>query len=127
MMSVLNQQSQAIQVANQLISLSNSLMQIYEALVVLDAAWTDNSLATVINALGTVLLNADGSTGTADVSPVTTHPIDPTKYPTLTRTLSATQITQLKTVLDNIVTYVNGSAVSATATARAILNSAVGG
>jgi hypothetical protein len=122
-----NPQTQAIAVINQLENLAIQLMIIYQQMVVLDQAWTDNSMANIINALGTVVLNADGSTGAADGTPNTAHPIDPTKYPSLSRTLSATQVTQLKTILDNIVTYVNGSAVSATASARAILNSAFGG
>jgi hypothetical protein len=122
-----NPQTQAIAVINQLENLAIQLMAIYQQMVVLDAAWVDNSMANTINALGTVVLNADGSTGAADGTPNTAHPIDPNKYPSLSRTLSATQITQLKTILDNIVTYVNGSAVSATASARAILNSAFGG
>lgn len=120
-------QSQAIQIANQLINLSNQLMQIYTQMVVLDAAWTDNGVANVLNALGTVPLNADGSTGTADGAPNVAHPISPALYPALQHTLSANQVTQLKTVLDNVVTYVNGSAVTATASARGVLNSAVGG
>lgn len=122
-----NPQTQAIAVINQLENLAIQLMSIYQQMVVLDAAWVDNSMANTINALGTVALNADGSTGAVDATPNTAHPIDPNKYPSLSRTLSATQITQLKTILDNIVTYVNGSAVSATASARAILNSAFGG
>ncbi len=121
------QQTQAIAIANQLIGLSSALMSIYTQMVVLDAAWTDQGVANVLNAMGTVALNTDGSNGAVDGTPNVTHPLDPAKYPTLSRSLSANQITSLKTVLDNIVTYVNGSAVSATASARAILNTTVGG
>ncbi len=126
-MTVANPQTQAIQIANQLTGLSSQLMAIYTQMVILDAAWTDQGIANVLNAMGTVVLNTDGSTGTVDVSPNVTHPLDPAKYPSLTRSLSSNQITSLKTILDNIVTYVNGSAVSATASARAILNTSVGG
>jgi hypothetical protein len=122
-----NPQTQAIAVINQLENLAIALMSIFQQMVVLDAAWVDNSMANTINALGTVVPNADGSTGGIDATPNTAHPINPLLYPSLSRTLSATQITQLKTILDNIVTYVNGSAVSATPSARAILNSAFGG
>ena len=120
-------QTQAIAVINQLENIAIQLMAVYQQMVVIDAAWTDNAMANTINALGTVTLNADGSTGAVDATPNTAHPIDPNKYPSLSRTLSAVQITQIKTTLDNVVTYVNGSAVSATASARAILNSASGG
>src|SRR6266849_2430563 len=126
-MTVANPQTQAIQIANQLTGLSSQLMAIYTQMVILDAAWTDQGIANVLNAMGTVVLNTDGSTGTVDVSPNVTHPLDPAKYPSLTRSLSSNQITSLKTILDNIVTYVNGSAVSATASARAISNTSVGG
>lgn len=121
------QQTQSIQIANQLIGLSSQLMSIYTQMVVLDAAWTDNGTANVLNAMGTVALNTDGSLGAVDGAANTAHPLDPAKYPTLSRSLSSVQITQMKTVLDNIVTYVNGSAVSATASARAILNNSTGG
>lgn len=122
-----NQQTQAIQTANQLVSLSSQLLAIYTQMVVLDAAWTDQGTANVLNAMGTVALNTDGSTGAADGAANVAHPLDPAKYPALSRSLSANQIAQLKTVLDNIVTYTNGSAVTATPSARAILNSSVGG
>lgn len=123
----LNQQTQSIQVANTIIGLSAQLLAIYQQIVILDAAWTDNGVANVLNALGTVALNVDGSTGAVDGSANVTHPINPALFPSLSRTLSATQITSLKTILDNVVTYVNGGAVSATASARSILNSASGG
>jgi len=126
-MAAATQQTQAIAVANQLIGLSTALISIYQQMVVLDAAWTDQGTANVLNAMGTVALNTDGSTGTADVTPNVTHPLSPALYSNLSRSLSANQITSLKTILDNIVTYVNGSAVSATASARSILNTTVGG
>jgi hypothetical protein len=119
----MNPQTQAIGTANQLISLAVQLMAIYQQMVVIDAAWTDNSMANTMNALATAVLNADGSVGAVDGTPNTAHPITNIS---LQRSMSATQITQLKTVLDNIVTYVNGGAVSATASARGILNSASG-
>lgn len=121
------QQSQAIQIANQLISLSAQLIAIYQQMVILDAAWTDDGTATVLANLATVALNADGSLGASDGAPNTAHPINPTTYPALARAVSSTQITQLKTILDGIVNYVGGQAVTTQAGARAILNAAVGG
>lgn len=120
-------QTQTIQTANSLISLAGQLLSIYQQMVIIDAAWTDNGEANILNALGTVTLAPDGSTGSADATPNVAHPISPTLFPSLSRSLSANQITSIKTVLDSIVTLVNGSAVSAQAGARGILNSAVGG
>jgi hypothetical protein len=77
--------------------------------------------------MSTVKVNADGSLGTADATPNANNPIDPAKYPGMTRAMSSTQITQMKTVLDGIVSYINGQALAANPGARAILNAAVGG
>jgi hypothetical protein len=127
MAKVVNQQTQAIQIANNLIGLSQSLISIYQQMVVLDAAWTDTGAATVLANMGTVVLNTDGSTGAVDGAPNVAHPINPTLYPTMNRAISSNQIAQLKTILDGIVAYVGGSAVTTQAGARAILNIAVGG
>jgi len=125
---VASPQTQAIQAANSLIAVSQQLIQLYQTMVALDAAWTDQAVATTLAAMGTVALNSDGTSGSADGSPNTAHPLDPTKYPALSHLLSSTQIGQLKTILDNgIVNYVGGQAVSTQAGARAILNAAVGG
>jgi hypothetical protein len=121
-------QTQAIQVANSLIAVSQQLIQLYQTMVALDAAWTDQAVATTLAAMGTVALKADGTAGTVDGSPNAANPLDPTKYPALAHLLSSTQIGQLKTILDNgIVNYIGGQAVSTQASARAILNAAVGG
>jgi hypothetical protein len=121
------QQSQAIQVANNFCANAAAILAAYQEIIALDAAWTDNGVANVLNALATAALNADGTLGTADGSPNNAHPIDTRLYPTLQHTMSSNAIASLKTVIDNIVTYVNGSAVSATPSARAILNGGTGG
>lgn len=120
-------QSQAIQTANQIMSLSQQLLGIYQQMVILDAAWTDDAVATTIAAMATTALNADGSPGTADGSPNVAHPINLATYPTLSRAVSSNQIGQAKTIMDGIVAYVGGSAVSTQAGARAILNAVTGG
>lgn len=121
--------TQAIAVANVLINNANALMQIYNSQVVLDAQWTDDSVATTLADMTTAPLNTDGTQNTAspDGSPNSAHPISALVYPLLSRPLTSVQIAQLKTILDAVVTLVNGSAVSAQTGARAILNSAVGG
>lgn len=120
-------QTQAIQTANSLIALAQQLMSIYQQMVILDAAWTDDAVAGTLAALATTALNADGSAGAADGSPNVAHPINTTTFPALSRAISSNQIGQLKTILDGIVNYVGGSAVSTQASARPILNVAVGG
>lgn len=120
-------QSQALQVANQLMSLSQQLLGIYQQMVILDAAWSDDAAATVIAAMATTALNADGSAGTADATPNAAHPINLVTYPTLSRAVSSTQIAQAKTIMDGIVAYVGGQAVSTQVGARAILNAVTGG
>jgi hypothetical protein len=120
-------QSQAIQVANQLMSLSQQLLQIYQQMLVLDAAWTDDVVATTIAAMTTTVLNADGSLGAADGAPNVAHPISLTVYPTLSRAASSNQIAQAKTIMDGIVSYVGGQAVTTQVGARAILNAVSGG
>lgn len=120
-------QTQAIQVANALVSASQQLMALYQLMVTIDQQWTDDAVATTLAAMTTAALNADGSVGANDGSPNTSHPISPTTYPTMTRALSSTQFAQIKTILDGIVNYVGGSAVSTQVGARAIINFAVGG
>lgn len=120
--------TQSLAVANALISNAQALMTIYNSQVILDAQWTDDSVATYLAAMTTAPLNTDGTQSiTADGSPNSAHPIMASAYPLLSRPLSSTQLSQLKTILDAVVTLVNGSAVSAQTGARGILNFAVGG
>jgi hypothetical protein len=117
-------QTQAIQVADQLIQLSQDLMAVYNQMVVLDAAWTDQAVATTLAAMQTSSLNADGSIGAVDGTPNVAHPIS---VGGMTRSISSNQVAQLKTILDGVVAYINGTAVTTQASARPILNVAVGG
>jgi hypothetical protein len=119
-----NPQTQAIQVANALISAAQQLMGLFNTMSTLDAQWTDQSTATILANMQTALVNADGSLAAADATPTAGHALTAV---TLSRAISANQITQIKTILDAVVTLVNGSAVSAQTGARAILNVAVGG
>lgn len=117
-------QTQAAQVANGLISAAQQLMNVYQAMVQLDAQWTDQGVATILANMATGVQNTDGSVGAADGSPNVAHPITSAL---LSRSISSTQIGQLKTILDGLVTYINGSAVTTQASARPILNVAIGG
>lgn len=120
-------QSQAIQTANSIMSLAQQLLGIYQQMVILDAAWTDDAVATTIAAMTTTALGADGAPGAADGSPNIAHPISLTAYPAFSRAVSSNQIGQAKTIMDGIVAYVGGSAVTTQAAARGILNAVTGG
>lgn len=120
-------QTQALQTINQMVSLGQQLLTIYQQMVIIDAAWTDDAMATTIAALKTATLAADGSIGAVDGSPNIAHPISPVDYPSLGRALSSNQVGQIKTILDGIVAYVGGQAVSTQASARGILNFTAGG
>ena len=120
-------QSQAIEGVNGGIGSAQQLMNLYVQLVHLKEIWQDVNVGQTISAMSTIKLNADGSLGAADTTPNAGNPIDTNKYPTLSRALSSTQIAQMKTILDGIVDYIEGRAVSAQPGARAILNTAIGG
>lgn len=120
-------QSQAIQTANTIMGLASQLLNIYQQMVIIDAAWTDDAVAVTVAAMATTALNADGSSGAADGTPNVAHPINLATYPSLSRAVSSNQIGQAKTILDGIVNYVGGSAVTTQASARPILNAVTGG
>jgi len=121
-----NPQTQAIGIINRLLSLAVQLKGISDEMIALDGVWTDNNIGAVINAMGTVGLNTDGSLGSADATPNNAHPLSPTLYPAIQRSLSANQVTSIKTILDTIPTLIGGSSVPAQTGARGILNAAVG-
>ena len=119
--------SQAIQVMNGLIQAAQQFMQSYNQLVTLQQQWTDNNVGATLALLTTAALNADGTIGANDGSPNSAHPISPTAYPSALRAVTATQVSQAKTILDGFVTYINGQAVTTQVGAHAILNAMVGG
>lgn len=120
-------QSQAIVNVNTIINLASQLLTLSSAIAAVNNAWLDDGTANVINAMGTVTLNTDGTLGTADLTANVTHPFNVVTYPTLLRAISANQVASLLTVLNNIPTYVAGTAVAATPGVRGILNAAIGG
>lgn len=122
-----NQNSQSIQVANNVMNLASQMMSLYQQIVVLDASWTDVGAAAVFAAMGTTTLNADGTPGANDGTANAAHPINLGTYPTLKLAVSSNQLAQAKTILDGLVAYVGGSAVTTQAGARAILNAVIGG
>lgn len=121
------EQSQAIGVANGIIAAAQQLQAFYTSMTTLNQQWTDDAVANTLNALATAAQNTDGSLGTADTTPNTAHPIDTRVVTTLSRAISANEIASLLTIMQNVLTYVNGSAVSATSGVRALLNNVTGG
>lgn len=121
-------QSQAIEVANNLLAYAQEVMTLYANLKLMDAQWTDDQVAGTLLNLNTVPYNLDGSLGTTnDPAPDQTHPINTANYPTLNRPVSVYHLTVAKTVLDGIVTYIEGGAVTQQPSARSFLNSVIGG
>jgi len=121
-------QSQAIYVANKLLSMAAQVMDLHNDIRELDLQWTDDNVANTLSNLHTVPVNLDGSLGTVNdgiIDP--THPINPTVYPTLSRPVSATQLGQVKTILDGLFAYIEGQAVATQVGAHAILNAVLNG
>jgi hypothetical protein len=119
--------SQGVKTANTILQLSQQMMSIYSQIVSMDAAWTDTGAATVIAAMATTAVNADGSSGASDGAPNVAHPINTVIYPQLTQSVSSTQLAQAKTILDGVRSYIEGQAVSTQIGARAILNAVING
>lgn len=123
------QQSQAIQNANTIISLSQQLLGLYNAITTLNNAWNDDASLGVIQHLATAAQGLDGSLGAADASPVNANPIDTrvAANSALGRAVSANTLTSALTQLNNIVSFINGNALGATAGVRSVLNQVTGG
>jgi hypothetical protein len=120
-------QSQAIGIANQLITAADTLIQLDYVISQINQQWTDVGTANILNAMGTVAQNVDGSMGATDGTANVAHPLNPATYGSLLRAVSANQLASMLTVLNNIPLYINGSAISATPGVRAILNAEAGG
>jgi hypothetical protein len=121
-------QSQAIACANNIVALAQQLMTIYAQIEAIDACWTDDAVANTLAQLHTVSVNLDGSLATTNDAVINTNnPMNPVLYPALTRPISVLQLTQVKTILDGMASYISGSAVSIQPGARAILDAATGG
>jgi len=120
-------QTQAIQNKNSIEQLCARLLQLTYDIQTVNSAYIDDASGNTLNAMATAPLNTDGTLGTADSTPNSTHAIDTRIYTAVQRATSAFSTVQALTVLNNIPLYVNGSSVSATTGVRAILNAATGG
>lgn len=121
-------QSIAIQTANAYLDIVDQILTIYSELRDLNAIAVDNNVAAVLGKMQTVAVNPDGSLATVeDAQIITANPISPRLYPTFNRPVSLTQLAQAKTILDGLIEYVEGRAVTTQIGARAILHAVHGG
>lgn len=121
------QQSQAIANANTVLSLSQQLLTLYNAIIAANNAWNDDASLTVLQNMGTVALNADGTLGTADGTPNNAHPLNIGTYTALSRAVSVNSLASALTQLNAVVAFVNGSQAGPTAGVRSVLNQVTGG
>lgn len=68
-------QQNAINLANSLLAVMGSLSNLKQQIDQIVSIYNAEQVNTVWSAMATAALNADGSLGAADASPVTTHPI----------------------------------------------------
>ncbi len=68
-------QENAINLANSLLAVMGSLSNIKQQIDQIVSIYNAEQVSTIWSAMATAALNADGSLGAADASPVTTHPI----------------------------------------------------
>ncbi len=122
-----NQQTQAIANANQVIALAQQLVGLYNSINQLNNSWNDDLSLTTLQNMATCAQNPDGTLGAADASPVSSHPINTNTYTTLSRPISANSLASILTQLNNINSFINGNALSATPGVRSVLDSVVGG
>jgi hypothetical protein len=120
-------QTQTLQNINTIVSLAQQLLSLYLQIVAANNAWGDDGSLAIAQALATCAQNADGSLGTADVTPNNAHVIDPRVYAALSRAVSENTVTSLLTQLNNVVSFINGNALSATPGIRSLLNQVTGG
>lgn len=122
-------QTQAIQNANNIVALAQQLLNLYIQITAVSNAWNDDGSLAIIDVLATCAQNPDGSLGTADGTPVTTHPIDTrvAANVALSRAVSASNISACLTQLNNVASFINGNAVAATPGVRSLLNQVTGG
>ena len=121
-------QTQALQIANTLINISQSLYQLENNINLISTQFTQLTLGNVFNAMPTTAVNADGSLGTADATPVSGHVIDTRLVPGLNRAISATDLATLNTLAQAVAQLLSGGTVPAQqGEAPQLLNKIYGG
>lgn len=90
--------------------------------------WNDAGAMTVLNALPTAPVNADGSLGVADGAPNNANPIDTRVVTTLARAISGNDLSAIVGFpLTNFQAMCNGTEINAIGGMRQIINKAQGG
>lgn len=122
-----SEETQVIELANDLNDFAAQFLAVIEAATELNARWNALNAQAVMNAMGTVATNADGTLGTADATPVTGHTINPATYPGFSRQTSAYNWGALLTLVQQFLNLNNGQAVTTQANAPTLLAEMTGG
>lgn len=88
--------------------------------------YNDNNWSATWAAMATAALNADGTLGTADSAPVSTHPIDNRYYAALARSTTSGNYVNAVSMLEALQAFLTGGAVSSS-NRNAVLDLFVGG
>lgn len=120
---MITQETQVADVANTLISLTAQLWSIAQQISTASSKVTPLDVATKLAQFPTAALTATGGIGTVDGTPNVAHPINIGVAPgtLLNRAISYNDLSALLTYLTNIAAAINGSAVSAQATAPTLI------
>lgn len=105
-----NKQDRAVAAANQLIQIAAQMLAVRQAAQAYLAQDTSENYDAVFSAMPTAVFNADGTVGTADGSPVLTHPISVPAGAPLLR--SRNQLNSMKLLLSDFMNFLNNAAVA---------------
>jgi len=106
-------QAQAIAYGQSLVALAQSLVSLRDTCKSLQVKKGNNSYDTTWAAMSTAPVNADGTIGTKDATPVITNPIiDPVNSPPTYLLPSKTQLANLEAVIDAYLVFLDGSGVT---------------
>lgn len=123
-------QSQAIALANRLLTAGQTTYDLQLEVSEILTQWTQINAGAVFAALPTAALNADGSLGIADQSPVGTNPIDTRSTlpgSGLSRAISSNDLAVLNTLMGALRSLLAGTDPGAQASFPQVLNKVVGG
>jgi len=113
-------QTQTIAIANELIGLAGQLQSILFTASNLSQRYGNQGVQVVLNNLPTAVYNADGTLGTADVTPVNTNPIDTRIITGLNRACTPQQLIAVKTIMNDFITFMTNATTAASAQDRTI-------
>ena len=118
-------QAQAINAINHVIAGIRNFGTLNNEFIPVVLDWGNNGIDGIVNALPTMVFNADGTPGAADGSPQSGHPIDIRLIPTLLAPgMTPFQIGVAFNIVQAILALAAGQAVSTEALAPAILGAA---